>query len=194
MAKIGIFGGTFDPFTCGHAAVVMNAFKQCGLDKIVIVPTTVNYYRPDKRYLFTFDEKVTIIQNFLSGINIPVEIDTVEKDKDGNWRTIDLLQYFKEKYPNDKFYLIIGEDSYKEFKTWTRYEDILKLATLCVANRCKGSEAGDGVWRTDVPALAVNMGNKFEDCSATNTRNKLIEELMDMYLTDKEWYNNVGGL
>ena len=108
--------------------------------------------------------------------------------------TLKLAKAFKEKYPNDKFYLIIGEDSYKEFKTWTRYEDILKLATLCVANRCKGSEAGDGVWRTDVPALAVNMGNKFEDCSATNTRNKLIEELMDMYLTDKEWYNNVGGL
>jgi nicotinate-nucleotide adenylyltransferase len=189
--KIGIFGGTFDPFTTGHAAVAIQAFKQCGLDKIIIVPTTVNYYRPDKRYLFTFDEKVRIIRDFIAGMDFPVEIDTVEKDKDGSWRTIDLIQYFKNKYPHDQFYLIIGEDSYNDFKTWTRWQDILKEVKLCVANRCKGSEAGDGVWRTDVPALAINMGNEFEDCSATNTRNKLIEELIDMYLSDKEWYCKV---
>lgn len=189
MGKIGIFGGTFDPFTCGHAAVIVNAFKQCDLDKIIIVPTTVNYYRPDKRYLFTFDEKVEIINDFITGVNYPVEVDTIEKDKDGNWRTIDLVQYFKEKYPNDDLYLIIGEDSYKEFKTWTRWNDILNYVTLAVANRESGNFVGN--WRSDVPALAINMGNEFEDCSATNTRNKLIEEIKDLYLSDKEWYNGV---
>ena len=75
--KIGIFGGSFDPFTIGHANVVKKAFQQLKLDKIIIVPTTVNYYRPDKRYLFTFDEKVRIIQNFTCGIRENVEIDTI---------------------------------------------------------------------------------------------------------------------
>lgn len=187
--RIGIFGGTFDPFGAGHAAVVENAFKQCALDKIVIVPTTVNYYRPDKRYLFTFDEKVRIIQNFMTGIDLPIEIDTIEKDKDGSWRTIDLIQYFKKTYPNDKLFLIIGEDSYKNFKTWTRWEDILQEVDLCVANRSSGKK--DTSWRSDIPALAINMGTKFEDCSATNTRNRLIEEIIDLYLSDKEWYNGV---
>lgn len=189
MARIGIFGGTFDPFTCGHAAVVVNAFKQCDLDRIIIVPTTVNYYRSDKRYLFTFDEKVEIINDFITGVDYPVSVDTVEKDKDGSWRTIDLIQYFKEKFKGDDLYLIIGEDSYKEFKTWTRWEDILKEVTLAVANRASGSEYGN--WRSDVPAVAINMGNEFEDCSATNTRNKLISEIKDLYLSDKEWYNGV---
>ena len=127
--KIGIFRGTFDPFTLGHAAVVKKAFKQLQLDKVIIVPTTVNYYRSDKRYLFTFDEKVRIIQDFVCGIDKPVEIDTIEKDKDGSWRTIDLVQYFSNKYPIDELYLIIGEDSYKEFKTWTRWNDILHYVT-----------------------------------------------------------------
>lgn len=189
MARIGIFGGTFDPFTCGHAAVVVNAFKQCDLDRIIIVPTTVNYYRSDKRYLFTFDEKVEIINDFITGVDYPVSVDTVEKDKDGSWRTIDLIQYFKEKFKGDDLYLIIGEDSYKEFKTWTRWEDILKEVTLAVANRASGHEYGN--WRSDVPAVAINMGNEFEDCSATNTRNKLISEIKDLYLSDKEWYNGV---
>lgn len=124
--KIGIFGGTFDPFHVGHAAVLTKAFEQKLVDKVFIVPTTVNYYRADKRYLFSFDEKLIIIKDFLVGFKYDAEIDTVEKDKNGDWRTIDLVQYFKEKFPNDELYLIIGEDSFKEFKTWTRYEDILK--------------------------------------------------------------------
>lgn len=187
MKKIGIFGGTFDPWHIGHETIVENAFKSLELDEIIIVPTTVNYYRPDKRYLFVFDEKVQIIQNFITGSNRKISIDTVEKDKDGNWRTIDLVKYFSNKFPNDKLYLIIGEDSYKEFKTWSQWKDILNYVELAVANR--SSKIDDISWKSDVPAVAINMGDKFEDCSATRVRNKLIEELIDMYLSDKEWYS-----
>ena len=188
--RIGIFGGTFDPFTVGHAAVSQEAFKQCKLDKLIIVPTTVNYYRPDKRYLFTFDEKLRIIQNFITGFRCPAEIDTIEKGKDGNWRTIDLVQYFRQKYPYDKLILIIGEDSYKEFQTWTRWREILEYVELAVANRSSDDKCGD--WRIkEVPALAINMGSRFEDCSATTVRNKLIEEVMDLYLSDKDWYADI---
>lgn len=184
--NIGIFGGTFDPWHVGHSAIVKKAFEQLGLDKIIVVPTTVNYYRADKRYLFTYDEKIKIIQDFLVGTP-NVEIDTVEKDKNGEWRTIDTLQYFKDKYPNDRLFYIIGEDSYREFQTWTRWEDILKIAHLCVANR------GYDQFETNpaVPCLRIDLGDDFEDSSATNVRNKLIEELIDMYLLDKEWYNKV---
>ena len=35
------------------------------------------------------------------------------------------------------------------------------------------------------------MGAEFEECSATNTRNKLIAETMDNYLSDAEWYGQV---
>ena len=166
------------------------------MDKIIIVPTTVNYYRPDKRYLFTFDEKVRIIQDFLVGAKENVEIDTIEKDKDGNWRTIDLVQYFKNKFPNDKLYLIIGEDSFKEFTTWTRWEEILEIAELAVANRSdhvqKTHKLNEIAFctmnKSAIKAVPIDMGTAFEDCSATNTRNRLIEELMDLYLSDKDWY------
>ena len=184
--KIGIFGGSFDPFHVGHLAIVKKAMEQLALDKIIIVPTTINYYRADKRYLFTYDEKVRIIQSFLIGIP-NTEISCVERDKDSSWRTYNTIRYFKDVYPDDELYYIIGEDSYMDFKTWEHWEDIIKNANLCVANR-----GGDKNWRmTDVPALTIDMGDEFEDCSATNVRNKLIEELIDLYLSDKTWYNKV---
>ena len=184
--KIGIFGGTFDPWHIGHSAIINKAFEQIGLDRVIIVPTTVNYYRADKRYLFTFDEKVRIIQDFICGIDKPVEIDTVEKDKNGSWRTIDTLKYFKEKFPEDELYYLIGEDSYNDFKTWERWEDILKIVTLCVANRGNNFKIDE-----KVPCLKINLGNDFKDNSATIVRSILIEELIDSYLSDKEWYNKL---
>ena len=47
-----------------------------------------------------------------------ISISTIEKIQDSKWRTVNTVQYFKEKYPNDELYLIIGEDSYKNFSTW----------------------------------------------------------------------------
>lgn len=208
--RIGIYGGTFDPFHMGHMALIVKAFEQNLVDKVVIVPTTVNYYRPDKRYLFSYDEKVTIIKDFLVKCPYDVEIDTIEKDKDGTWRSINLVQYFHDKYPEDELFLMIGEDSFKEFTTWTRYKDILKLAKLIVANRSdhvsKTLKMNDNLKRgfdfyckdsspdtIDAPipiieAIPLDMSTEFEECSATNVRNTLIAELMDMYLSDKEYY------
>jgi len=185
---IGIFGGTFDPLTTGHVAVMKNAFDQWNFDKIIIVPTTVNYYRPDCHYMFNFNQKVRIIQHFITKIHQPVELDLIEKDKGGDWRTIDLVQYFKNKYPDDELYLIIGEDSYKDFKTWTRWKDILKYVTLAVANRFT---SGDFKVFQDVPAVGIDMGDKYEDCSATKTRERISEEALELYLDDVEWYNEV---
>lgn len=186
MAKIGIFGGTFDPFHQGHLKIAVEAAKK--LDKVIIVPTICDYYRPDSRKLFTFDEKVAIITQMISNAPGNIVIDCLEKDKDRKWRTVNTVEHFKKLYPNDGLYLIIGEDSYKNFPTWFRYEDILLMATLMVVQR--GNDSRDGVEK-DIPCEKLNIGNDFLESSSTKVRNKLISELMEMYLSDADWYNNL---
>ena len=185
MSKIGIFGGTFDPFHQGHLKIAVEAAKK--LDKVIIVPTICDYYRPDSRKLFTFDEKVAIINQMISNAPGNIWVDSLEKDKDSKWRTINTVQYFKEQYPNDELYLIIGEDSYKNFPTWFRYEDILLMATLMVVQR--GNNKEDLV--KDIPCEELYIGKDFLEASSSKVRNKLISELMDMYLDDADWYNKL---
>ena len=100
-----------------------------------------------------------------------------------NWRTINTVEYFKKKFPGTELCLIIGEDSLENFKIWFRYDDILNLCTLIVANR--GTEL-----KSDIPHESLNIGTDFEESSSSRVRQKLIDELLDLYLSDKEWYNS----
>lgn len=179
--KIGIFGGTFDPMHNGHLRIITEASKK--LDKVIIVPTICDYYR-NPRKLFSFDERVRIITKMITSIPYDVTIDIIEKDKDSKWRFINTLEYFRKIYPTDELYVIIGEDSYKAFDTWFRYDDILNMSTLMVVKRGKNTN----LVKT-LPCELLDIGNDFLEASSTKIRDKLIEELTDMYLTDSEWYN-----
>ena len=59
MSKIGIYPGTFDPITYGHIDVIKRALKI--VDKLIIGVS--NDYNKD--YLFSAEERVSIIKNSL---------------------------------------------------------------------------------------------------------------------------------
>lgn len=181
MSKVGILGGTFDPFTLSHLKIAVEAAKK--LDIVFIVPTICDYYRSNSRKLFTFNEKVVIITQMISNAPGDIRIDTVEHNKDETWRFINTMEYFKQKFPNDELYVILGEDSYSSFQTWFRYDDILRFAKLLVVKRFSGE------FKKTIPCELIDIGEGFKSISATIVRDKLINELLDMYLSDTEFYN-----
>lgn len=42
--------------------------------------------------------------------------------------------------------------------------------------------------KNNIPADLLDIGNNFEESSSSKVRDKLINELVDMYLLDKEYY------
>lgn len=180
MKKIAIFGTTADPFTVGHFEIVKEATKI--FDEVIIVPTSVRYYK-NTRQLFSFSERVDIIIYLTSGLK-NVRISRIEEDKDDNWRAIDTISELMQNDKEAEYYYIIGQDSYENFKTWYRYRDILNLVNLVVVPRGESQLQPD----KEIPFELLQISKKFNNSSATKVRQKLIEEIKQMYLESFECF------
>ena len=59
MSKIGIYPGTFDPITIGHIDIIKRSLKI--VDRLLVAVSNGN----SKDYLFSEDERVSIVKNSL---------------------------------------------------------------------------------------------------------------------------------
>lgn len=134
--KIGILGGTFNPFHKGHLSIVKNIKKEFGLKQIWIIPT---YITVDKVFLIeniSAQERYKIIKYTLKKLKINwIKLLNIEVKNHNVSYTYETLLKLKEKYPDNQFYFIMGEDRYQTFHTWYKYKEIQKLANIVVYRR-----------------------------------------------------------
>lgn len=128
--KIGLFGGSFDPIHIGHlilAEYIINNFR---IDKIIFIPSGDPVHKkaianPIDRYFMT-----------ILGIENNINFEVSEIELNGNLKySIDTISYFKEKYPNDEIFFIIGLDSFYNLHTWKTGLNILKSCNFLIVNR-----------------------------------------------------------
>lgn len=177
MKKIGIFGGTFDPFTIAHEAIVKDVLDKKLVDEILIVPTIVDYHRPGKNSWLTYDQRVKVLNCFIQKFticNYPVKLELCEYDfaklnnldEIKNRRFINTLIDLVKIYKDCEFYTIIGTDSYKNFETWFNYKDILKLSKLIVIN----GRDGEYINNENIPKIDLTISPEFAIISSTKVR------------------------
>lgn len=135
--KIGILGGTFDPFHKGHFMIAETAYRQFELDEIWIMP---NGNPPHKRDTKQTDFELRCEMVSLAIADVPyMKLCRVEGSEEHYHYTYETLGKFKEEYPMVDFYFIIGADSLNDFPTWREPGKIAGLCKLLVACR---DEAG----------------------------------------------------
>lgn len=137
MKRIGLFGGTFNPPHLGHLRLAEKAIEGAGLDRVIIMPAFVPPHKEAKE-LLSGEDRLELCRRTFSKKNF--EVSDLELRRKGKSYTIDTLEALKELYPDDCFFLIIGSDMLLSFEKWYRYEDILKLASLCVMTRERAVE------------------------------------------------------
>lgn len=141
MRRIAIYGGTFNPVTPAHVEIIKYLRKK--YDQVIVVPTTVNWYRhknDDDELNFTFEERCEILDAVIDDLNqeyITVDrIDNEDDDLDENHGFSDTLEKLVEKYGEENEYTVVmGADSFMGLHRWRRYERILELAQILVIAR-----------------------------------------------------------
>jgi nicotinate-nucleotide adenylyltransferase len=131
--KIAIFGGAFNPVHNEHINIVKAAVASLNLDKLIVMPTAISPHKSGKISVPDEDrlEMCRLAFNFIEN----VEVSDYELKKGGVSYTYLTAEHFKEVYPDDELYFIIGADMLKSFKTWKNPERILECFTLACCER-----------------------------------------------------------
>jgi len=179
--KVGIFGGTFDPFTIAHKEIVDKALKI--VDKIMIIPTSITYYRDSNvPPLFNFDQRVEIINTWI--VSGRVAVSAIEKGKPDTWRFIDTLNSLKDYIKGDEVYIIIGSDTLDKLDTWASYKEIIRDYKFIVAD---GRDHKYATNPLNISYIPIEVDNRF--CSASKVREFLVENIKEEYLTYREVFD-----
>ena len=130
--KIGIMGGTFDPIHNGHLMLGETAYHQYQLDKVWFMP---NGNPPHKKNIGT--DALTRMEMVKLAIQDKeyFELQDYEVMKESVSPTYQTLAHFKEVYPDDTFYYIIGADSLFSIERWIHPELIFPNCIILAACR-----------------------------------------------------------
>jgi nicotinate-nucleotide adenylyltransferase len=173
--RVGMFGGAFDPPHWAHRALAETALNQLNLDALHILPTGHAWHK--SRVLSSADDRVAMCE--LAFGDLPhVRLDQREIHREGPSYTADTLRELKREYPQAQLFLILGADQLLAFKNWVRWQEVLELATLAVANRATniGADAPlDQATETDLssvhlPFELLNMPLKNISATAVRAR------------------------
>ena len=125
-------GGTFDPIHNGHLMLGETAYHQYQLDKVWFMP---NGNPPHKKNIGT--DALTRMEMVKLAIQDKeyFELQDYEVMKESVSPTYQTLAHFKEIYPEDTFYYIIGADSLFSIERWIHPELIFPNCIILAACR-----------------------------------------------------------
>jgi len=139
--RIGMFGGSFDPPHLAHVALARAAVTQLQLDALLIVPTGQAWYK--ERALSAPEHRLAMSRLAFDGLE-RVQVDDRETQRPGPSFTIDTLEALQAENPAAQLYLIIGKDQFAAIKTWHRWQELVRIAIICIADRAGPTRAEAG--------------------------------------------------
>lgn len=173
MRKLGLFGGTFDPIHIGHIKLAERVLREFSLDEIVFIPAGNPPHKTDRK---TADKAHRFNMVQLAVKDFPeFSVSDFEMRNDKPNYSYITISYFKEKYPNDEIYFIIGGDSFRDFPKWKNYRTLLTLCTFIVVSRpgVAASEYFEKYRGDEAPPRVLFLNGVSYDVSSTKIREYL---------------------
>jgi nicotinate-nucleotide adenylyltransferase len=132
-ARIGLFGGSFDPPHRGHRVLADVALDTLALDELRWVPAGVPWQK-NGRVLAPAEHRAAMVALVIAG-EPRFRLDARELHRSGPSYTIDTVRELLAEQPGAALYLVIGQDQYARLHTWHEWRELLGLVTLAVAAR-----------------------------------------------------------
>lgn len=166
--RLGIFGGSFDPPHIAHIALAKHAIEQFDLAELRIIPTGDAWHKA--RTLTPSPHRLAMTRLAFADV-VQAVVDPREIDREGATYTVETLEELQAETPEVDLYLFIGADQANAFKTWHRWQAILGLATVVVADRPNEGQGGmASQWHNAVSPVVQRLDMPSLNVSATEIR------------------------
>lgn len=190
--RTGLFGGTFNPVHNGHINLVKNFKDELKLDRVLVIPTAVPPHKQAEN-LVSSEDRLEMCRLAFGNI---AEVSDIEIARGGRSYTVETLEELKKLYKDDDFYFLVGSDMLLSFKRWYRWEDILKMCTLCATDRdaektCTDAdkELFDRIIFCDFPKTVVSSSMVREKLFSGESVEAFVPREVEKYIREKGLYN-----
>lgn len=198
--KIAIVGGSFDPVHNGHIQMAYFALDTLLVDQVWFMPTSST---PLKNHDLTLNQERLAMLDLVVKQNKKFKVCTIELEREGKSYTYDTLQILKEKYPENEYYWIIGNDQLEQFDQWKKAEEIVKMAHFVCLDRdgrmshTKYDIASYHMPMVPVSSSEIRKGNKLnyvpDEVLAYIYKNRLyVENFVRERLTEKRFQHSLS--
>jgi nicotinate-nucleotide adenylyltransferase len=168
LAKIAIYGGTFDPIHLGHLHVITEVIHQKIADRILLIPAGAPQLRDLEPIASAQDRRAmcqAAVKDLPPDVATKIEVNPIEILRSGPSYSIDTVEAVAQTYPDDQILLILGTDAFSKISDWHRSNELQDMVDFIVIDRPEfpGSPNLD-INALNVSATAVRAG-EFEKVS-----------------------------
>jgi nicotinate-nucleotide adenylyltransferase len=175
--KIGIYGSSFDPITNVHLWTASTVAHRKSLDLVIFLPSSS--MRHDKKTSTSDEHRVNMI-NLAIGDNPKFVMDPYELHVlAGMQYTFHTMRHFREKYPEDELYFIMGADLLVDISEgkWSHEKELIEENKFIIMAR-NGIDMTEAISRS--PLLRNHDDGRFQLMSKG-----LAMEISSTYIRDE---------
>jgi nicotinate-nucleotide adenylyltransferase len=143
MAKIGLYFGSFNPVHIGHTAIAGYMTEFAGIDQVWFVVSPHNPLKK-KDTLLADHQRLYMVQLAI-GDSDSMKASDIEFKLPVPSYTIDTLTHLGEKYPDNEFSLLMGEDNLYTLHKWKNSEELIRNHPIYVYPRTNSSKPSSPV-------------------------------------------------
>lgn len=139
MARIGIYGGTFNPPHIGHIAAANYAVSALKLDVLLLIPDRIAPHKALPADSPTPEQRMEMLRLAAagSGALLVSDLELRREEVSYTCRTVAAL---REQYAGDTLILLMGTDMFLSFLSWREPERIMQDAELAVFGRAASED------------------------------------------------------
>lgn len=188
--KIGICGGTFDPFHRGHLEPILAVREPMEWSIVIYMPAWQQPFKTDRLSASAYHRFAMAVLGTEEFEGLFVSQRELERGSVSY--TVDTLEQLRQTYPEATLDWIIGDDNVPKLGEWKNIDHIFELANFAVLSRSRGRDDAPEPFRgriTTAAARATHGGivfahNQTIPISSTEVRRRIragepIDDLVD---------------